>query len=88
MYQTSVQYMVLDNIHGKEVCLVHPQDATLLLKDRLGKNLRKNFRYITTWKVVMEEKLQNCITTWKDWDNSPTTHAVMSTGMQISKSQL
>jgi len=44
IYRTSVQYTVLGNIHGKVVYLVPPQDATLLLKDRLGKNLRKNLK--------------------------------------------
>jgi len=35
LYCTSIQYMVLGNIHGKEVYLVPPQDAALLLKDRI-----------------------------------------------------
>ena len=33
LYRTSIQYTVLGNIHGKEVYLVPPQDAALLLKD-------------------------------------------------------
>ena len=33
LYRTSIQYTVLGNIHGKEVYLVPPQDAALLLED-------------------------------------------------------
>jgi len=44
IHRTSIQYTVLGKIHGKEVCLISPQDATLLLEDQLGKNLRKNLR--------------------------------------------
>ena len=31
VYRTSIQYTILGNIHGKEVYLVPPQDAVLLL---------------------------------------------------------
>jgi len=42
--RTSIQYMVLGSIHGKEVCLVPPQDASLLLTDRISTNLCKNLK--------------------------------------------
>jgi len=38
--RTSIQYTVLGNIHGKEVYLVPPQDAALLLEDRISLKLR------------------------------------------------
>jgi len=41
LYRTSKQYTVLGSIHGKEVCLVPPQDVSLILTDRIGTNLRK-----------------------------------------------
>ena len=31
LYRTSIQYTVLGSIHGKEVCLIPPQDVSLLL---------------------------------------------------------
>jgi len=42
--RTSIQYTVLGSIHGKEVCLVPPQDVSLLLTDRISTNLRKNLK--------------------------------------------
>jgi len=36
LYRTSIQYTILGNIHGKEVYLVPPQDAALLLQDRIS----------------------------------------------------
>jgi len=44
LYRTGPQYTVLGSIHGKEVFLAPPQDAALLLKDRISPNLRKNLR--------------------------------------------
>jgi len=44
LYRTSLQYTVLGSIHGKEVFLVPPQDAALLLKDRISPNLRKHLK--------------------------------------------
>jgi len=44
LYRTSIQYTVLGNIHGKEVYLVPPQDAALLLKDRISPTLRKQLK--------------------------------------------
>jgi len=44
LYRTSLQYTVLGNIHGKEVYLVPPQDATLLLQDRISPGLRKQLK--------------------------------------------
>ena len=44
LYRTSIQYTVLGNIHGKEVYLVPPQDAALLLKDRISPKLRKHLK--------------------------------------------
>jgi len=38
--RTSIQYTVLGSIHGKEVCLVPPQDVSLLLTENLRKNLK------------------------------------------------
>jgi len=36
LYRTSTQYTVLGSIHGKEVCLVPPQDVSLLVQDRIS----------------------------------------------------
>jgi len=44
LYSTSMQYTVLGKIHGKEVYLVPPQDAALLLEDRISPKLRKRLR--------------------------------------------
>jgi len=44
LYRTSRQYTVLGSIHGKEVCLVPPQDVSLLLKDRISTNLKKDLK--------------------------------------------
>jgi len=44
LYQTSIQYTVPGSIHGKEVCLVLPQDASLLLKDWISTNLWKHLK--------------------------------------------
>jgi len=44
LYSTSMQYTVLGKIHGKEVYLVPPQDAALLLEDRISPKLRKCLR--------------------------------------------
>jgi len=44
LYRTSIQYTVLGNIHGKEVYLVPPQDAALLLQDRISPMLRKQLK--------------------------------------------
>jgi len=44
LYRTSLQYTVRGSIHGREVFLVPPQDAALLLKDRISPNLRKHLR--------------------------------------------
>ena len=40
LYSTSMQYTVLGKIHGREIYLVPPQDAALLLKDRISPKLR------------------------------------------------
>jgi len=42
--RTSIQYTVLGSIHGKELCLVPPQDVCLLLTDRISTILRKNLK--------------------------------------------
>jgi len=44
LYRTSIQYTVLGNIHGKEVYLVPPQDAALLLQDRISPGLRRQLK--------------------------------------------
>jgi len=44
LYRTSIQYTALGNIHGKEVYLAPPQDAALLLKDRISPTLRKQLK--------------------------------------------
>jgi len=44
LYRTSLQYTVLGSMHGKEVFLVPPQDAALLLQDWISSNLRKHLR--------------------------------------------
>jgi len=44
LYRTSIQYTFLKSFHGKEVYLVPPQDAALLLKDWISPNLRKHLR--------------------------------------------
>jgi len=44
LYSTSMQYTVLGKIHGKEVYFVPPQDAALLLEDRISPKLRKSLK--------------------------------------------
>ena len=44
LYSTSMQYTVLGKIHGREISLVPPQDAALLLKDRISPKLRKSLK--------------------------------------------
>jgi len=44
LYRTSIQYTVLGKIHGREVYLVPPQDAALLLQDRISPKLRKSLK--------------------------------------------
>jgi len=44
LYRISIHNTVLGSIHGKEVCLVPPQDVSLLLKDRTSTNLRKHLK--------------------------------------------
>jgi len=70
LYRTSIQCTVLGSTHGKEVCLVSPQDVSLLLQDRISTNLG------FFWNYIIKRK---------DWDNWPTILAAMCTGMQISK---
>ena len=48
LYCTSIQYTILGNIHGKEVYLVPPQDAALLLQDRISPGLRKQLKQHNT----------------------------------------
>ena len=48
LYRTSIQYTILGNIHGKEVYLVPPQDAALLLQDRISPGLRKQLKQHNT----------------------------------------
>ena len=48
LYRTSIQYTILGNIHGKEVYLVPPQDAALLLQDRISPGLRKQLKQQNT----------------------------------------
>ena len=48
VYRTSIQYTILGNIHGKEVYLVPPQDAVLLLQDRISPGLRKQLKQHNT----------------------------------------
>ena len=42
IYSTSMQYTVLGKIHGKEVYLVPPQDAALLIGPKLRESLRQH----------------------------------------------
>jgi len=44
LYGTSLQYTVQGSIHGREVFLVPPQDAALLLKDLISPNLQIHLR--------------------------------------------
>ena len=44
LYRTSIQYTVLGSIHGKEAYPVPPQDAAVLLKDRISPNLRTHLK--------------------------------------------
>jgi len=44
LYSTSIQYTVLGKIHDREVYLVPPQDAALLLEDRISPKLRKHLK--------------------------------------------
>ena len=44
LYSTSMQYTVLGKIHGREIYLVPPQDAALLLEDRISPKLRKSLK--------------------------------------------
>jgi len=44
LYRTSIQYTVLGKIHGREVYLIPPQDAALLLQDRISPKLRKSLK--------------------------------------------
>jgi len=48
LYRTSIQYTILGNIHGKEMYLVPPQDAALLLQDRISPGLRKQLKQHNT----------------------------------------
>ena len=44
LFRTSIQYTVLGKIHGREVYLVPPQDAALLLQDHISPKLRKSLK--------------------------------------------
>jgi len=57
LYRTSIQYTVLGSIHFKEICLVPPQDVSLLLKDRISTNLRKYLKQHNEMEGL--EKLAN-----------------------------
>ena len=48
LYRTSIQYTILGNLHGKEIYLVPPQDAALLLQDRISPGLRKQLKHHNT----------------------------------------
>jgi len=60
LYSTSMQYTVLGKIHGKEVNLVPPQDAALLLKDRISPKLRKSLRQHNTVEGVGQLANHTC----------------------------
>ena len=59
-YRTSLQYTVQKNIYGREVFLVPPQDAALLLKDRISPNLRKHLREHNEMEGVGHLDNQTC----------------------------
>jgi len=71
LYRTSIRYTVLGKIHGKEVYLVPPQDAALLLEDRISPKLRKHLKQHNALEGVVQ----------------PTILAVISTGTLTLKSQ-
>ena len=65
LYRTSIQYTVLGKMHGREVYLVPPQDAALLLQDRISPKLRKSLKQHNS--VVGVGQLANhtcCDTHW------------------------
>ena len=60
LYSTSMQCTVLGKIHGKEVYLVPPQDATLLLADRISPKLRKSLKQHNTVEGVGQLANHTC----------------------------
>jgi len=56
LYRTSIQYTVLGNNHGKEVNLVPPQDAALLLEDRISPSLRKQLKRHNAMEGVLRAR--------------------------------
>ena len=60
LYRTSIQYTVLGNIHGKEVYLVPPQDAALLLQDRISPGLRRQLKQHNTIEGVGQFANHTC----------------------------
>jgi len=60
LYGISIQYTVLGNIHGKEVYLVPPQDAALLLEDRISPKLQKHLKQHNTLEGVGQLANHTC----------------------------
>jgi len=60
LYRTSIQYTVLGNIHGKEVYLVPPRDAALLLEDRISPKLRKHLKQHNALEGVGQQANHTC----------------------------
>jgi len=60
LYSTSMQYTVLGKIHGREVYLVPPQDAALLLEDCITPKLRKSLKQHNTVEGVGQLANHTC----------------------------
>jgi len=78
LYSTSMQYTVLGKIHGREIYLVPPQDAALLLEDRISPKLRKSLKQHNTVEEVGQLANHTCCDihwnvnlakrqTWNQW---------------------
>ena len=61
--RTSIQYTILGKLHGKEVYLVPPQDAVLLLQDRINPDLRKQLKQHNTTKGLGQFANHTCCDT-------------------------
>ena len=56
----NMQYTVLGKIHGREIYLVPPQDAALLLADRISSKLRKSLKQYNTVEGVGQLANHTC----------------------------
>ena len=63
LYRTSIQYTIQGNIHGKEIYLVPPQDAVLLLQDRISPGLRKQLKHHNTTEGLGQFANHTCCDT-------------------------